>query len=114
MTDPFGKITPPAPFTAGKYGGYQQGLIAFLNNTLRLMIGVAGIYGFLNIIIAGYGFMSAGGDPKAVGRAWAKIWQSLIGLLIIVGSFVLAGIFGYLLFGDATAILSPKIYGPTR
>jgi len=56
--------------------------------------------------------MSAGGDPKAVSNAWARIWKSLIGLVIIVGSFVLAGIFGYLLFDDATAILRPKIYGP--
>lgn len=110
--DPFGKIVPPEPFTPEKYGGYETGLIAFFNNILRLMIAVAGIYGFLNLVIAGYGFMSAGGDPKAVGRSWAKIWQSLIGLLIIVGSFVLAAIFGYLLFGDATAILKPKIYGP--
>ena len=109
--NPFGQIVPPEPF-ASKYGGYETGLISFLNNILRLMIGVAGIYAFLNFIIAGYGFMSAGGDPKAVGRAWSKIWQSLLGLLIIVGSFVLAGIFGYLLFGDATAILKPKIYGP--
>jgi len=109
--DPFGKIVPPEPFKE-KYGGFQEGLIPFLNNILRLMIAVAGIYGFLNLIIAGYGFMSAGGDPKAVANAWAKIWKSLIGLLIIVGSFVLAGIFGYLLFGDPGAILNPKIYGP--
>lgn len=109
--DIIGPITPPEFIE--KYGGVKAGgLIAFLNNILRLMIAVAGIYGFLNLVIAGYGFMSAGGDPKAVGRAWAKIWQSLIGLLIIVGSFVLAAIFGYLLFGDATAILQPKIYGP--
>lgn len=112
MADPFGKITPPAPFTPEKYGGYQTGLIAFLNNVLRLAIMAAGLYAFLNLIIAGYGFISAGGDPKAVSNAWAKIWQSLLGLLIILGSFVLAGIFGYLLFGDATAILRPKIYGP--
>lgn len=114
MADPFGKIIPPEFIK--KYGGVTLeeggGLILFLNNVLRLMIGVAGIYAFLNLVIAGYGFMTAGGDPKGISNAWAKIWQSLLGLLIIVGSFVLAGIFGYLLFGDATAILKPKIYGP--
>jgi len=44
--------------------------------------------------------------------AWAKIWQSMMGLLFIVGSFVLAAIFGYLLFGKASAILMPQLYGP--
>ena len=109
--DPFGNITPPEPFI-DKYGSFQEGLIPFLNNIIRLLISIAGIYAFFNLIIAGYGFMSAGGDPKAVSNAWARIWKSLIGLVIIVGSFVLAGIFGYLLFDDATAILRPKIYGP--
>jgi hypothetical protein len=110
--DPFGQIVPPEPF-ASKYGSLEaKGLTKFLNNVLRLMVAVAGIYAFLNLIIAGYGFMSAGGDPKAVASAWAKIWKSLIGLLIIAGSFVLAAIFGQLLFGEWDAILQPAIYGP--
>ena len=111
MANPFGPITPPEPFI-DKYGGYQTGLIGFFNNVIRLLIAVAGIWGFINSILAGFGFMSAAGDPKKVSLAWAKIWQSLLGLLIIAGSFVLAAIFGYLLFGDTTAILQPKIYGP--
>ena len=113
MANPFGPITPPEPFQT-KYGGYETGLIGFLNNIIRLLIAVAGIWGFINLILAGFGFMSAAGDPKKVSLAWAKIWQSLIGLLIIAGSFVLAAIFGHLLFGDATAILQPKIYGPIK
>jgi len=98
------------------YGGIKltegQGLIAFLNNVVRLLIVVGGLFAFFNLILAGYGFLSAGDDPKKMAAAWAKIWQSMMGLLFIVGSFVLAAIFGWLLFGDATAILNPKIYGP--
>jgi len=33
--------------------------------------------------------------------------------VIMAGSFVLAALIGWLIFGDATAILNPKIYGPT-
>lgn len=107
-----GKVTPP-PGVAD-YGGLieKQGLIKFANNLIKLIIVIAGLYAFFNLIIAGYGFMSAGGDPKKVEEAWAKIWQSLIGLLIIAGSFVLAAIFGWMLFGDPGAILQPKITGP--
>lgn len=110
MLEIIGKVTPP-PGVA-KYGPYNVGLIQFLNNILRLLIVIAGLYVLLNLILAGFSFISAGGDPKNVEKAWAKIWQSLVGLLIIAGSFVLAAIFGWLLFGDATAILRPKIYGP--
>ncbi len=107
----------PLPTPLAKYGGLlpeggQGGLIYFFNNVIKFLIVVAGLYAFLNLILAGYGFMSAGGDPKAVEKAWAKIWQSLVGLLIIAGSFLLAAIFGWLLFGDPSAILNPRIYGP--
>lgn len=103
-----GAITTPI-----KYGSVaNQGLITFLSNILRLVFVVAGIYAFINFIIAGFQYMSAGGDAKALTAAWGRIWQSLIGLVIIAGSFALASLFGYVLFGDAAFILNPKIYGP--
>ena len=110
--DPFfGCISPPPGVS--QYGSLKdQGLIFFANNVLKLIIVGAGIYAFLNIIIAGYGFLSAGGDTKKVEQAWNKIWQSLLGLAFVAGSFVLAAIFGWLIFKDPRAILSPQIYGP--
>lgn len=89
------------------------GLIYFLNNILKLFIIVAGIFAFIQILLAGFSFISAGGDPKQIANAWNKIWQAGLGLVIIAGSFVLAAIFGWLIFGDPTAILSPTLYGPT-
>lgn len=94
-------------------GGGQGGLILFFTNILRLVFVGASIYAFLNLIVAGFQYMTAGGDAKMLGLAWARIWQTLLGLLIIAGSFALAALFGYLIFGDASFILSPKIYGPT-
>ena len=88
------------------------GLILFLTNILRLVFVVAGLFAFINLILAGFQFMGAGGDSKAVEKAWGKIWQSLLGLILVVGSFALAALFGYLLFGDAGFILNPKIYTP--
>lgn len=112
--DIFGEITLPKFFKYGVLFPTTEtgGLVLFLNNLIKLLIVIGGLFAFFNIILAGYGFMSAGDDPKAMGRAWAKIWQSLFGLLFIAGSLVLAAIFGWLLFGDASAILIPRIYGP--
>ncbi|MBI4062643.1 hypothetical protein HY410_01860 [Candidatus Gottesmanbacteria bacterium] len=88
------------------------GLTLFLSNILRLVFVGAGVYAFVNFVIAGFQYMNAGGDTKLLGAAWARIWQSLLGLLFIVGSFALAALFGYLIFGDAGFILNPRIYGP--
>lgn len=110
----FGNITSPFDTLApGKYTGTEgQGLITLSNSLLKLVVVLAGLYAFWNFISAGYGFMSAGDDAKAVGKAWAKFTQSLLGLTFVAGSFVLAAIFGYLIFGDATAIINPRIFGP--
>jgi hypothetical protein len=90
----------------------QGGLAALLSIILKLLVTIAAIWTLLQIIFAGFGFISAGGDPKAIESAWSKVWQSVVGLTVVAGAFVLAAIFGYLIFGDAGAILSPKIYTP--
>jgi hypothetical protein len=103
---------PLPPAYRGVTSAQGGGLILFLTNILRLAFVAAGLFAFINLILAGFQFMGAGGDAKAVSAAWSKIWQSLLGLILVVGSFALAALFGYLLFGDAGFILNPKIYGP--
>ncbi len=100
------------PLPRAYQGVTSGGLVLFFPNILRLVFVAAGIFAFVNLIIAGYQYMGAGGDAKAVASAWARIWQSLLGLVLVVGSFALAALFGYILFGDAGFILNPKIYGP--
>lgn len=94
------------------YGSLGPGVTQFFTNILRLVFVGAGIYAFLNLIVAGFQYMTAGGDAKALTAAWNRIWQTLLGLVIIVGSFALAALFGYLVFGRADFILNPKVYGP--
>jgi len=107
-----GTITNPMPTAYRNLTGANGGLIAFLTNMLRLAFVVAGIYAFVNFIIAGFQYMSAGGDSKALNAAWSRIWNSLLGLILVVGSFALAALFSQLIFGDASFILKPKLYGP--
>lgn len=101
--NPFGNIINPLP------GG---GLIPLLSNVLRLIFVIAGIYAFLRIVLAGLAFIGAGGDPKRIEQAWGSIWQSILGLVIIVASFAIAAIISQVLFGRWDAILNPQIYGP--
>ncbi len=107
-------ILPPAYQSIIGSPGSPGGLVLFFTNVIRLFFVGAGVWAFVNLLIGGMQFMSAGGDAKAVSAAWNRIWQSLLGLIIIVGSFALASVFGYVLFGQADFILNPKIYGPTQ
>ena len=73
------------------------------------MIVGAGIYAVINLVLAGYAFMSAGDDPKKVEGAWKKIWQTMLGLAFAAGAFTLAAIFGRIIFGKWDALLNPTI-----
>lgn len=104
--DFFGNIIPPEAIRSTDPG---VGIGNLLNVVFKSMIVIAGVYALFNLIFAGYAFMSAGDDAKKVAGAWAKIWQSLLGLAIAAGAFVLAAIFGQLIFGQWDFILNPQI-----
>jgi hypothetical protein len=109
MNDIVGPITNPLP---SDYQSVFGGAGMFISNILRLFFVAAGVYALFNFLIGGFQFINAGGDSKAIDKAWARIWQSLMGLVLIVGSFAVAALFGQLLFGKADFILNPVIYGP--
>ncbi|MDP2684813.1 MAG: hypothetical protein Q8P20_07305 [bacterium] len=110
--NPFGAVEAPEKLKAiyGPEAGPAFGkLIQF---GLRALIVGAGIYALFNLVLAGYAFMSAGDDAKKVSGAWAQIYQTLMGLAFAAGSFVLAAIFGQLIFGDPLFLLKPSIPTP--
>ncbi len=106
-----GKVENPLKDTgyASLTGG---GLTLLFTNIIRLVFVGASLFSLLNLVLAGFQYMSAGGDSKAISAAWDRIWQTLLGLILLIGSFALAALFGYVVFGDATYILNPKVYGP--
>jgi len=110
MGNPFGTVN--APPGVANYPAWPAGPSMFLNIILKTLIVGAGIYATINLLLAGYVFMSAGGDPKKIEEAWSKIWQTLLGLTVAAGAFVLAAIFGKLIFGDYNALLQLKIFTP--
>jgi hypothetical protein len=112
MLQIFGTVKNPLLYGNAFGDGTNGGLVLFLTNILRLVFVVAGMYALINFILAGFQYMTAAGDAKALTAAWARIWQTLLGLIIIVSSFALAALIGYVMFGDASFILSPKVWGP--
>ncbi len=103
-----GQIIQPEPLDV--FGTVQGGAIGvLLNLVFNLLLVVAGIYALFNFILAGYMFLSAGDDPKKIEGAWAKIYQSVIGLLVAAGSLVLAAVFGQIIFDNPKFLISPVI-----
>lgn len=103
--NPFGTINPPVAVS----GDPGTGIGNLIQRIIWVLIIGAGIYALFNFILAGYAFLSAGDDPKKVAGAWAKIWQTALGLVVAAAAFVLAAIFGQLIFGRWDFILNPTI-----
>lgn len=103
----------PININVGNYPTSLTGLTLFITNIVRFAFLIAGIWAFFNFILAGYDFLGSNGDPKKITSATQRIWVSIIGLVLIVGSFILAAIIGYLIFGDPLFILKPNIYVQT-
>lgn len=102
----FGTIQDPLPNYKSSGG---SGIFSFISQMLQLMGVIAGIYFVFNIIFAGYTYLSASGDPKKTEQAWAKIWQSILGIVIVASAMVLASAVGNLIGIDP---LNPVIKGP--
>lgn len=106
--NPFGTIE--APDALSQYGSEPSLAIGgLIQKAIQFLIVGAAIYALFNLILAGYSFMSAGDDAKKVSGAWAQIYQTIIGLAFAAGAFVLAALFGQLIFGKWEFILDPVI-----
>lgn len=94
------------------YGDVGTGLPSFITNVVTIVFAAGGLYAFFNLMFAGFSYITAGGDQKKIEAATASINTSLIGLVVMVAAAAVTGIISFVLFGSATAILSPSIKGP--
>lgn len=112
-TDVFGTIEPPPGVdkynTAAGAGGI--GLILFFSNLIRFATVIAGIWVFVNFILAGWIYITSSGDTGAHKKVSEKLTMSVMGIMIIVGAYTVAALLGLVIFGDAKYILSPTLKG---
>jgi len=104
----FGTISPPPTKYPNLSGG---GLTSFISNLLIFIITIAGLFTLVNFIIAGYLYMSSNGEPQKLIAAGNKILQSLIGLAVISGAFIIAGIIGHVFFNNPAFLFKPVFGG---
>jgi hypothetical protein len=96
----------------GGYTDVSTGLPSFITNIVTIIFIAGGLYAFFNLMIAGFSYITASGDTKKIEAATLSINTSLIGLVVMVAAAAITGVISFVLFGSATAILSPTINGP--
>ncbi len=58
-------------------------------NVVQAFLGFAGIVLFILLIVGGFRFITSGGDPKAVEGAKKTITSAIIGLIVILLSYLI-------------------------
>lgn len=64
-------------------------LIGFIANIIRWILGLLGTVFFVIIILQGYLYMTSSGDASKTAAATGAITNAVIGLLIIMGAFLI-------------------------
>src|SRR3989344_5263168 len=85
QNNPFGQIakTPGINQFALIAGGGQIGLLVFVSALIKLLVVVAGIWSMFNLILAGFKYITAANDAKAVDTALQRIYMNFICMIII-------------------------------
>ncbi|MEK7616401.1 MAG: TrbC/VirB2 family protein [Patescibacteria group bacterium] len=67
----------------------KEDLINVVESVVTWLIFIGIAIAVLYIVIAGFQYLFAGGDSEKAGKARTHLWNGLIGLLIIVGAFII-------------------------
>jgi len=80
--------------------GPEEGGTMFANvlsKVIGIMTFAAGVWFIIQIIVAGYNFISSGGDSQKIQEAQKRIVNSIIGLALVVVSVLFLSLIGHLL-----------------
>lgn len=64
-------------------------IVGILRNIISILAPVAGIAFFIMLLVGGYHFVTSGGDPKAAGQARTTLTFAVIGIVLVVASWLI-------------------------
>ncbi len=108
VSDVLGKVTPPINAPGFSSGTPEEGIVRMINVVLQAVLIVAGLFTLANFILAGYHYIIAGGDSKKVSEANLSLTYTVVGLVLIIVTPLLAAIIGIVVFKKWDAILNPQ------
>lgn len=108
-----GKIAPPPGvrnYQANSgLGDDTPAIIFFLSKMILFITVVAGLWTLFNVLMAGLHYITGGGSSESTTKVRNLLASSVIGLLLILSSYTIGGLIGYVFFGDAGYLLNPTL-----
>lgn len=76
-----------------------QGFACIFANVLRLIIPLSGLVAFVVLIVGGFQFLTSAGDPKKLQQATSVITAAIIGIIVVLGIWLI-----FILLGKITGL----------
>jgi hypothetical protein len=64
----------------------------FIGNIIKILLGIAGAVAVLFVLIGGFQYMTSAGNEKAAEAGKTNIFNALIGIVIIILSYVIVNV----------------------
>ncbi len=84
-----------------------KSLESLFRNVISSAVGLAGIALFIMLLIAGFNFLFAGGDQKKLEQAKGTLTNAILGLVVIVGAYLILRTIGVFTGVDVTTFTIP-------
>ena len=79
-------------------------IVSILKNIISLLAPAAGIAFFVMFLVGGFQFLTAGGDPKAAGHARSTMTYAVIGVILVVASWIILNLIKQFTGVDVTKV----------
>ena len=101
--------TPAYAATCGNAGepACIGNVITILQKIIGLLAPAAGIAFFIMLIVGGYKFLTYGGDPKAAGGARTTLTFAVLGIILVIASWLILQIIAEVTGVDVTVVNLP-------
>lgn len=83
-------------------------IVKILENIISLLAPAAGIAFFIMFLWGGFQFVTSGGDPKAAGAARSTLTYAVIGVILVVASWLILQLIKSFTGVDVTTVKIPK------
>lgn len=83
-------------------------IVDILENIIKLLAPAAGIAFFIMLLVGGFQFVTSGGDPKAAGQARTTLTYAVIGIVLVVASWLILTVIKTFTGVNVTTVDIPK------
>lgn len=84
-------------------------IITILQNIIKLLAPAAGLAFFIMILVGGFQFLNSGGDPKAAGQAKNTLTYAVLGIILVVASWLILKLIGQITGASVTTVNLPGV-----